>query len=292
MEAGNREKSHRSARRIRGAERLISKLGKVIHRSSAHIRYFETDHGRVRTLWYGGDQTKSPVYFDLHGGGFVLGGPEMDEAMNRRISAELGCVVVSIDYAKAPEHPYPYALDQIHETIELILDDAELHGIDTTRVAIGGHSAGGNLATALCLKTKNADPRFTCQILDYPPLDLFTSPYEKPTPKGCIPPKMALMFNHCYIEPDQGKDILVSPVFAEDSDMEDLPPTLFILAGMDSLHDEGVEYHSMLTQVGVATELYEYENATHGFTLKPSKDTEDAVDRMIAFLRKHLAMAA
>ncbi len=288
MKAGNREKSHRTAKRIQGAERLISKLGKVIHGSTALIRYFDTPHGRVRTLWYGAGQTKRPVYFDLHGGGFVLGGPEMDEAMNGKIGAELGCAVVSIDYAKAPEHPYPYALDQIHETIELILDDAERYGIDTTKVAIGGHSAGANLATALCLKTKTSRPRFSCQILDYPPLDLFTSPYKKPTPKGCIPPKMALMFNDCYISPDQGKEPLVSPVFAEDRDIEGLPPALFILAGMDSLHDEGKQYYSMLTRVGVPTELHEYENATHGFTLKASKNTEDAVNRMIDFLKRYL----
>jgi len=95
------------------------------------------------------------------------------------------------------------------------------------------------------------------------------------------------MFDACYIDPTQAKDPYVSPVYATQDDLEGLPPALLILAGMDSLHDEGVKYCEMLKAAGVATECYEYPHARHGFTLSPSTDTTDALEKMVAFLRKY-----
>ena len=118
-------------------------------------------------------------------------------------------------------------------------------------MAIGGHSAGGNLSTVICMKAKKeGEFQFVCQVLDYPPLDLATSPLKKPQPKGAIPPKMALMFNACYVDPAQAKDPYVSPVYATQEDLAGLPPALFILAGGDSLHDEGLKYCEMLKTAG------------------------------------------
>jgi acetyl esterase len=291
MNADRKTKNRRNAEKLQRAERVTGFVKRLAQKPNARIRYFETNHGRVRTYWYGTDRPDSPVYFDLHGGGFVLGHPVMDEAMNRRIGEEAGCTVVSIEYAKAPRYPYPCALDQIHETIKTILADGAAYGIDASKAAVGGHSAGGNLATALCLKAKGTEPKFVCQILDYPVLDLFTSPYDKPQPKGCIPPGVAVMFNDCYIQDDRAKEIFASPVFASKSDLEGSPPALFVLAGQDSLYDEAKTYARMLTEAGVLTEVHEYPNALHGFTLSDSEDAKDAVDRMIAFLKKHLGAA-
>ena len=250
----------------------------------------ETEFGKVRTLWYGFKNTeKAPIYFDLHGGGFMLGSADMDEMMNLELHKQVGCKIISIEYAKAPEFPYPVAVNQVYAVVKHVFENAEKYAIDNNKMAIGGHSAGGNLGTVSCLKAKKEGTfQFVCQILDYPPLDLATSALDKPQPKGAISPKMALMFDACYVDPPQAKDPLVSPVYATQEDLQGLPPALFILAGRDSLHDEGVKYYEMLKTVGVATECYDYPNAFHGFTYKPSPEAIDAWAKMATFLRKYL----
>ena len=250
--------------------------------------FIDSGSGKTRTLWYGFEnQNKAPVYFDLHGGGFILGSAGMDEGMNLEIGKQVGCKIISIDYAKAPEFPYPAAVNQVYEVVQHVFENAERYGIDGRKMAIGGHSAGGNLSAVACMKAKEeGEFQFACQVLDYPPTDLATNPYEKPAPKGSIPPNMAQVFNDCYVDPSQAKEPFVSPVYASQAELEGLPPALFILAGRDSLHDEGLKYCSMLKAAGVVTECYEYPNAEHGFTYKPSPDTSDACARMAAFLKK------
>lgn len=252
--------------------------------------FVDTEFGKVRTLWYGFENMeKAPICFDLHGGGFILGSVDMDETMNLALNKRVGCKIVSIEYAKAPEFPYPIAVNQVYAVVKHIVENADKYAIDRNRMAIGGHSAGGNLSTVTCMKAKKAGVfQFACQILDYPPLDLATSALDKPQPKGAISPKMALMFDACYVDPAQAKDPYVSPVYATQEDLQGLPPALLILAGGDSLHDEGLKYAGMLKAAGVITECYEYPNAPHGFTYNPSADTTDALEKMTAFLRKYL----
>ena len=278
--------------------RLIHSLGAMLHkfqiagtgrRSAGQEILIETGSGKVRTLWYGlGNREKAPLYFDLHGGGFIMGSADMDERMNVELNKQVGCKIVSIQYAKAPEFPYPAAVNQVYAVARHVFENADKYAIDSRNMAIGGHSAGGNLSAVACMKAKKEGRfQFVCQILDYPPLDLATSPLEKPQPKGAISPQMAMLFNACYIDPVQAKDAYASPVYAAPEDLRDLPPALFILAGGDSLHDEGLKYCRMLESAGVQTERHEYPSAPHGFTYKPSADTVDAIEKMGAFLKKH-----
>ena len=99
---------------------------------------------------------------------------------------------------------------------------------------------------------------------------------------------MAMIFDTCYVDSARARDPYVSPIYAIREDLEGLPPALIILAGRDSLHDEGLKYCEMLKAVGVETECYEYPNAAHGFTYKSSADAVDAIGKMAAFLRKYL----
>ncbi|KPL85622.1 hypothetical protein SE18_16340 [Herpetosiphon geysericola] len=250
----------------------------------------ETEFGTVRVLGYGLENPKrTPILFDLHGGGFILGSADMDEAMNVQFQQQLGCKVISIDYAKAPKYPYPMAVNQVYAVVKHFYAHAERYAIDRNKMAIGGHSAGGNLSAVTCLKAKHAGQfQFVCQVLDYPPLDLATSPFAKPNPKGAIPPHIAAMFDASYREEHQAKDPYVSPIYAEPADLVGLPPALFILAGRDSLHAEGLRYEALLKQAGVATECYSYPEAPHGFTYKASADTSAALANMLAFLQKYL----
>ncbi len=260
------------------------------HKNLHEERFFDTPFGKVRTLCYCLENPEVlPVFFDLHGGGFMLDSADVDEALNLKFQEQVGCKIISIDYAKAPDHPFPTAVNQIYAIVEHVYDNAEAFGIDQTKMGIGGHSSGGNLSAALCLKAnKEGKFQFTCQMLDFPVFDLATDPHDKPQPEGCIPPDMASMFNACYIDPAQAEHPYASPIYAQPEDIAGLPPALFILAGMDSLCNEGLQYCEMLREGGVTAECCVYPNAPHGFTFHPTDDAEDAINQMIAFLNTYL----
>lgn len=167
--------------------------------------------------------------------------------------------------------------------------DHEKYGIDPNRMAIGGHSAGGNLATAACLMAADrSEFGFVCQVLDFPPLDLATSPFDKPCPKGAIKPKTAEEYDLCYVSADEQRcNPLVSPVYAPKEDLAKLPPALIVLAGQDSLHDEGLRYANLLKQAGTPVELHDLSGEKHGFVYYKSKATGSVVNTMAEFLARH-----
>ena len=278
---------------------LLHKLMEIVHKvqtigfKNSSLRdeiFIETEFGKVRTLWYGFKNAgKAPVYFDLHGGGFLFGSADMDEKLNLELHKQVGCKIISIEYAKAPEFPYPAAVNQVYAAVKHVFENAEKYAIDRSKMAIGGHSAGGNLSTVACMKAKEEGAfQFACQILNCPPLDLATDPFDKPRPKGAIPPQLARIFNACYVDPAQANIPHVSPVYAAQEDLQGLPPALFILAGGDSLHDEGAKYCEMLKTAGVAAESHDYPHRPHGFTYQSSADAINARSKMAAFLKKHL----
>jgi acetyl esterase len=249
----------------------------------------ETAEGPVEALCYNfGLERRTPLVIDLHGGGFVLGRAADDEAMNLGIAAATGFRVASVEYPLAPEHPFPAAITAVLASARHFAVEAVRYGIDAGRIGIVGHSAGANLATVACLEAREAGICFRCQILDYPPLDLDADPFGKPAPEGCIPPGTARMFNACYAAPGDRADRRVSPLLAGDDALRGLPPALLVLAGRDSLHDEGVAYAGRLRAAGVETELADYPDALHGFTLGDSADARDALGRMVGFLKARL----
>lgn len=292
--SSTRERSILIGKLLRKSETITAGFLYRLTRSKRKSRrqeiFIDTEFGKVRTLWYGFEnKDKAPVFFDLHGGGFIMGSADMDETLNLEFNRQVSCKIISIQYAKAPEFPYPVAVNQVYAVVKHVFENAEKYAIDTEKMAIGGYSAGGNLSTVACMKAKQEGQfQFVCQILDYPPVDLATSPREKPNPKGAIPRGIAQVFNDCYVDPAQAQDPYVSPVYATQEQLKGLPPALFILAGRDSLHDEGLKYRGMLQAAGVVTECYDYPNAAHGFTLQPSTDTTDACGKMAAFLKKYL----
>jgi acetyl esterase len=293
-----KEQYIKRAKRIQKGANFLVKIYRVFNPPKNIVndiviqeRHIETAAGAVRVYCYGfGDQRLLPLYFDLHGGGFILGAPGQDEKMNLEIVKTAGCRVVSIDYAKAPDHPFPQALNQVYAVVEYFYNNAAPFGIDKKRMAIGGHSAGGNLGAGVCMMAKAASSfNFVCHIADYPVMDLFTNPYEKPRPKGCIPPEIAIMFNACYVDNDKAKDPLASPVFASKEKLKGLPPALVILAGQDCLFNEGKLYADRLLEAGVPVRVKIYEKAKHGFTQKESPETKSALAEMSGFLLKHFA---
>lgn len=242
-----------------------------------------------------------PVYIDIHGGGFVYGCPEMDDELNQRICNELGIVVISPSYRLAPEFQYPSDKEDVFDAISYVCAHVAEFGIDPNRIAVGGHSAGGNIATVMCLMAKEAgSPAFRCAILDYPPVDLKTSAFDKETPTGCIPPRVAAAFDECYRDPAQGGNSHLSPLYATAEELAGLPPHLVITAEGDSLRGEAEEYARHLAEAGVDVTAQRFPAVSHGFTLtslanSPSGDAETAaaskegaIQLMIDTLRTHL----
>lgn len=255
-------------------------------------RFVSTPAGRVRTLCFGFEKpSPEPVFFDLHGGGFVMGTAETDIPFCRYLHESCRCKVVSIEYSKAPEHPYLQAVNEVYEVVRHFTAHAQEYGIDPARMCIGGHSAGGNLAAVTALRSlKEKDFSFLGQILDYPPMDLSINPHDKPSPKGAIPARVAEIFDACYLPDTQHEECpYVSPVYSKKEDMAGLPPALVIVAGHDSLHDEAVRYYHQLRDAQVPARLVEYPDAKHGFTLQDSPDAADAHRNMAQFLKERFA---
>lgn len=268
--------------------RAVARLGLGGYSMSrqAGVRYIETRHGKVRVLEYGFEKAERlPLYIDLHGGGFILGQADMDEAMNLEF-LKAGVKIISIDYPKAPQHPYPTALEAVHDVIAWYAEHASKCGIDVSRLGIGGHSAGGNLATATCLRNlKLKEFRFAYQVLDFPALDLATDPYRKPCPKGSLSPRQCRMFNACYLPGGRAEELDASPALSSPADLVGMPPAFLIACGRDSLHDEGCLYAKTMQKAGVPVEFKEYPDQPHGFTYyRSTPDSRDAVIRMRKFI--------
>ncbi len=208
-----------------------------------------------------------PVFVNFHGGGFVMGNPKMDDPWCSVIADRAECVVVNVEYLLAPEYPFPVPVYQSYEVVKWIADHATELNIDATRIAVGGHSAGGNLAAAICLlnKERGNELNIVYQVIDYAPLDLDTDPAKKPQFPEAIPNDISRIFNACYLEhPEDGRNPLASPVFAPS--LTGLPSALVITAERDSLAAETVGYAKQLEEAGVTVTAKQYAGAAHGFT--------------------------
>ena len=236
-----------------------------------HEIQIPTSYGEARTHVYVPLHAAkpAPVFINLHGGGFVLGTPEMDDPWCAYVADLSGCMVFNVEYVLAPEYPFPAAVYQCYEVAQWIMQHASEWDGDGSRLAIGGHSAGGNLSAAVCLLNlqKGSELPIAYQILDYPPLDLDTDPADKPSFEEAIPVDMARMFNAMYFDnATDARNPLASPVLASSSELTGLPSALIITAGRDSLAAEAARYAEMLRESGVPVTYRDYPGEAHGFT--------------------------
>ncbi|WP_145317582.1 alpha/beta hydrolase [Paenibacillus xylanexedens] len=250
-----------------------------------------TTKGDTRVLVYTPDKKRStplPVFFNMHGGGFILGQAEMDDPWCRLIADRADCVVMNIDYSLAPEHKFPTAVHECYDVVQWVHANSESFSVNPTLFAIGGHSAGGNLAAAVCLlnRQRGSELPIVLQVIDYAVLDVATDPAEKPSFEEAIPADIARTFNAMYLEkPEDAHDPLASPVLAKS--LQELPEALIITAEKDSLAQEARTYAARLEASGVKVMLKEYEGAAHGFThFGDLQMAEDAWYRMSVKIRE------
>lgn len=221
-----------------------------------------------------------PSIYYIHGGGFVLGKPEMADDQLAELARTTSALVVAVDYRLAPEHPFPAPLEDCLKGLEWLIERTESFGIDPQWITLMGHSAGGGLAAALALLTRDRGlPTLAGQLLIYPMLDCRTgtpaAPWHNPTigEFGWTPDA-----NRFCWECMQGKEMpdekmhgYFSPSLA--TDLTGLPPTFIAIGALDLFFEENLDYARRLSRAGVAMELHVYPGVTHMFDLSPSAQT-------------------
>ena len=138
-----------------------------------------------------------------------MGDPEGDDFMCKIFLDALDITIINVEYRLAPETKCPGDKEDVYDVVKYVASHAGEYGIDPERMAIGGHSAGANISTVVCMMAKKSGEfGFRCQILDYPPLDVLTDPKAKFYTEGAIPPQVAEMFNSAYCEtPEAAGDV-------------------------------------------------------------------------------------
>lgn len=223
---------------------------------------------RVYTPVDAGDATLPGLIF-FHGGGFVIGDLETHDDLCRCLANGAGCRVVAVDYRLAPEHPFPAAVDDSWAANRFVAEHAKDFGIDPSRLAVGGDSAGGNLAAVVAQLARNAKgPAIGFQLLIYPVTQLGSNTETmsmRENAKGYFLEKDGMdWFTRCYVnDPAHRNDPRVSPLLC--TDLSGLPPAYVITAGFDPLRDEGKDYAEALDKAGVSVTYVHYPSMVHGF---------------------------
>jgi acetyl esterase len=207
-----------------------------------------------------------PGLLYLHGGGWVLGNLDTHDAICCRIANEARCAVVAVDYRLAPEHPFPAGLEDCIAAFRHVVREAGVLGIDPDRIAVGGDSAGGNLAAVLALMSRDGSlPPIQYQVLLYPAVDLAmsTESYAAPTAGMTVSPAtMRYFVDHYMPDPAQRGDWRASPIRA--ASLAGTAPALVVTCGHDPLRDEGRLYAERLEREGVPVTLLHMSDQTHG----------------------------
>lgn len=217
----------------------------------------------VRVFRPTADDSASAVVY-LHGGGWVVGGPESHDPLCRTLAARSGCTVIAADYRRAPEHPYPAAIEDAWTAARWAAERF-------SQLAVAGDSAGGQLAASVALRARESGIRLALQALIYPVTNHpgSASSYGDVGEETPLNGELMWWFWSQYLtdasragEPD------CSPLRA--ADLSGLPPALILTAEYDPLHNEGEAYGARLRETGVPATVHRYEGMIHGFIRMPA----------------------
>jgi acetyl esterase len=208
-----------------------------------------------------------PVLVYYHGGGWVIGDLDTHDVLCRQLALQAGCAVVAVDYRMGPEARFPAAVDDCVAATRWVRANAAALGVDGTRIAVGGDSAGGNLAAVVAIAARDAgDLPIAFQLLIYPATDQRRiAPSHTANAQGYLltADSMRYYHDHYIDDPKHDLDWRASPLLADS--LAGLPPALVLVAGYDPLRDEGVQYAQRLTESGCRATLVSFERMIHGF---------------------------
>ncbi len=225
----------------------------------------DVDAGEVPARLYRNGDALAPVILYAHGGGWVMGGLDTHDGLCRSLVAASGWAVLAVDYRRAPEHPYPAAIEDLSRALAwLRADGAAEYGLNPRRIAVGGDSAGGHIAAVLARRARDADADLAAQILicpvvdpaqDYPTLDEY----------GLHRDEMRFFWD-AYAP--RGVNRAVPDLNPLAADLTGLPPSVIVTAELDILCDEGERYAAALLAAGVPVVAARYQGLIHNFPRK------------------------
>ncbi|MEJ1172237.1 alpha/beta hydrolase [Variovorax sp. CCNWLW235] len=236
-----------------------------------------------------------PVLVYFHGGGWVIGDLDTHDVLCRSLANGAGCAVASIDYRMGPEHRFPAAVDDVLAATRWVRREAGSLGLDAGRLAVGGDSAGGNLAAVTAIAARDAgDLPIAFQLLIYPATDMRRGhPSHQANGQGYLLTGDTMTYFHDHYIDDARHDLdwRASPLLH--ADLSGLPPALVLTAGYDPLRDEGMAYAEALTAAGNRAAYVCFERQIHGFITmgKVLDEAGTAIALCTAELRRALALA-
>jgi len=214
-------------------------------------------------------EARLPVLVYYHGGGWVIGDLETHDTLCRELANGAACAVVSVDYRLGPENRFPAAVDDCIAATRWVRANAAELGIDAALLAVGGDSAGGNLAAVVTIALRDSgDPPIAFQLLIYPATDMRrTAPSHTSNGQGYVLTSDTITYFHDHYIDDAAHDLdwRASPLLHPD--LSRLPPALVLTAGFDPLRDEGLAYADALAAAGNATTYVCFDRQIHGFIL-------------------------
>jgi acetyl esterase/lipase len=276
---------------FRSASFSTVELSDAVERTDAVI---EGDPPRpVRVHRPRGVQTPAPAVVHIHGGGYVIGSYEMDDALLDRWCPTLGIIGVSVEYRLAPEHPYPSPLDDCYAALKWTHEHARELGIDADRIGIAGISAGGGLTAALALLARDrGELPVAFQLLDCPMLDDRQRTASITRDDLYVWSRESNEFGwRSYLGDLYGaEDVPVYAAAARATDLTGLPPAFVSVGAIDGFLDEDVDYAMRLNAAGVPCELHVYPGLPHGYGMVPDapmvqrarRDAEDWLAAQVA----------
>jgi acetyl esterase/lipase len=252
--------------------------------------WIDSSAGKVRVRMFrhrdGGSQ---PALVYMHGGGWMQGSPETHWDITARVASWNRQSVISVDYALAPEHPFPAALEQCTAVTEWAYSEASALGLDSGRIAVGGDSAGGNLAAAIALKLRGSGTPIKAQLLIYPAVE-FTQkrPSFQENANGPIITVASMPTVNAMYCPDPAD--LTNPLAAplQAPDHSGLPPAFVAVAEHDPLRDDGIAYAEALRVAGVPVEFDRGKGLIHGYlrSMGFCADARSKLQAMAAWLKQ------
>lgn len=237
----------------------------------------------------------APMLLNYHGGGFVKGRSDRDRRYCSFLAEQLRCLIWDVDYALAPEAPFPAAAEESYGIAAYAFAHAAELGVDPARIALAGHSAGGNLVASACIHAGQSGAFRPCAVLmEYLPANNAIDPMDRLSPAqladahAVARARTERLYTAFYCTPQQARDPLCSPALAGPELLATFPDSLVISAGRDSLRDETEAFALQLAQAGVTVTLRRAVPAMHGFTTNRTEGWEEALALHCKFFRQYL----